>query len=54
MNTSVLEKVIKDLDQRSRIRYTLYPLVLDALISLAYWNGLIFGVIEYVVVYPRP
>ena len=41
MNASVLEKLNGDLYQQSKIRYTSYPLVLDAFISLAYWNGLI-------------
>ena len=51
MNTSVLEKFNGDLHQPFGISYASYPLVLDVFISLAYWNGLIYGVIQYVVVY---
>ena len=53
MNISVLEKLNMDLHQSSEIRYDSYPLVLDVFISLAYWNGLISGVIQFVVVYPK-
>ena len=54
MNASVLENIDRDLYQPSRIRYDSYPLVLDAFISLVYWNGLIFGVIQSIVVHPKP
>ena len=54
MNTSLLEKLNGDLHQPSGIRYASYPLVLDVFISLAYWNGLISGVIQSIVVYPKP
>ena len=54
MNTNMLEKLNRDLHQPSEIRYASYPLLLDAFISLAYWNGLIFGVIQSVVVHPNP
>ena len=43
-----------DLHQPFGIRYASYPLVLDVFISLAYWKGLIYGVIQYVVVHPKP
>ena len=51
---SVLEKINEDLHQPSVIRYNSYPLVLDAFISLVYWNGLISGVIQSIVVHPKP
>ena len=35
------------------IMYASYPLVLDAFIPLAYWNGLVSGVIRSVVVWPK-
>ena len=54
MNTNVLEKFNRDLHQPSKIRYASYPLLLDAFISLAYWNGLISGLIQFVVVHPNP
>ena len=50
----MLEKLNGDLLQPSRIKYVLYPLLLEAFVSLAYWNGLISGVIQSVVVYPKP
>ena len=50
----MLEKLNGDLHQLSIIRYASYPLVLDVFISLVYWNGLISGVIQYVVVHPKP
>ena len=54
VGTSVVENLNGDLIQPSRIRYVSYPLVLAAFISLAYWNGLISGVIQSIVVYPKP
>ena len=54
MNASVLEKLNGDLHQPSGIRYNSYPLVLDVFITLAYWKGLISGVIQFVVVHPKP
>ena len=54
MNTSMFEKLNEDLNQPFEIRYASYPLMLDAFISLAYWNGLIYGVIQSVVVHPKP
>ena len=54
MNASVLEKLNGDLHQLSRIMYDSCPLVLDGFISLVYWKGLIFGVIQSVVVHPKP
>ena len=52
MNASMLENINEDLHQPYRIRYASYPSVLDAFISLAYWNELISGVIQSVLVYP--
>ena len=55
MNASVLENINGDLHQPSRIRYASYTLVLDVFIALAYWRkGLIYGVIQSVVVHPKP
>ena len=54
MIVSVLEKLNKDLHQPSKIRYDSYPLVLDVFIALAYWKVLISGVIQSVVVNPKP
>ena len=54
MNASVLEKLNEHLHQPSGIKYASYPLVLDGFISLAYWNGLISGVIHSIVVNPKP
>ena len=51
MNTSVLEKLNRDLHHPFGIRYASYPLVLDVFIALAYWKGLISGVIQSVVVH---
>ena len=53
MNTSVLEKLNRDLHQPSGIRYDSYPLVLDVFIYLEYWNGLIYRVIKSIVVFPN-
>ena len=49
-----VEKLNGDLHQPSVIRYASYPLVLDAFISLAYWNGLVYGVTQSVLVHPKP
>ena len=54
MNTRMLEKLNGDVHQPSRIRYASYPLVLDVFISLAYWNGLFYGVTQSVLVHPKP
>ena len=54
MNARILEKLNGDLHQSSGIRYASYPLVLDVFISLAYWNGLVSGVILSIVVHPKP
>ena len=54
IGASLVEKLNGDLLQPSRIRYTFYPLVLALFISIAYGNGLIYGVIQYVLVYPKP
>ena len=53
-NKGMLENLNENLHQSFGIRYVSYPLVLDLFISLVYWNGLIFGVIQSVVVYPKP
>ena len=45
MIASMLEKLNEDLHKLSGIRYDSYPLVLDVFIALAYWKGLISGVI---------
>ena len=50
----MLEKLNEDLHQPSGIRHASYHLVLDGYISLAYWNRLISGVIQFVVVHPKP
>ena len=52
MNASVLEKLNGDLLQLSRTRYDSYASALDDFIALAYWKGLISGVILSVVVPP--
>ena len=54
MNASVMENLNRDLHQLSEIRYASYSLVLDEFISLAHWIGLISGVIQSVVVHPKP
>ena len=50
----MVEKLNGDLLQPSGIRCVQYPLVLALFISIAYGNGLISGVILFVVVYPNP
>ena len=54
MNASVLDNINGDLHQPSGIIYDSYPLVLDVFLALAYWEGLISGVIYSILVHPKP
>ena len=51
---SVVENLNGDLLQPSGIRYVLHHLVLALFISTIYGNGLIFGVMFSILVYPNP
>ena len=50
----MVENINRDILQLFGIGYAFYPLLLALFISIAYGNGLISGIILFVVVYPNP